>query len=129
MFSLQFSKSMVFDVYSEFVNNFTLAMETAKKLAKQKQAFADFLKVTIGLDNRLNCRANSCLFKTISQKHCTFLKPFVEYDVTIGRSMPNVLKMRTLTNNLRCYKTYLDDMENKGFLLIDMFQGNIMVVS
>ena len=68
MFSLQFSKSMVFDVYSEFVNNFTLAMETAKKLAKQKQAFADFLKVTVGLDNMVFFKSRSCLFKKISQK-------------------------------------------------------------
>ena len=45
MFSLQFSKSIVFDAYSAFVNNFSVAMETAKKQARSKQAFADFLKV------------------------------------------------------------------------------------
>ena len=43
--SFQFSKSMVFDVYSDFVNNFLVAMETAKKQARQKPAFGEFLKV------------------------------------------------------------------------------------
>ena len=41
----QFSKTLVFDSYSEFVNNFSLAMETAKKEARTKPSFADFLKV------------------------------------------------------------------------------------
>ena len=36
---------MVFDAYSDFVNNHHLAMETVKTLARQKQGFADFLKV------------------------------------------------------------------------------------
>lgn len=38
---------MVFDAYSDFVNNHSLAMETVKSLARQKQAFADFLKVRV----------------------------------------------------------------------------------
>lgn len=45
LFCGQFSKSLVFDAYSAFVNNFSVAMETAKKEARTKQAFADFLKV------------------------------------------------------------------------------------
>jgi len=46
MMLLQFSKSIVFEVYSSFVNNFSLAMQTAKKNARTKQAFAEFLKVS-----------------------------------------------------------------------------------
>ena len=42
---MQFSKAMVFEAYSEYVNNFTLAFETSKKQARSKQAFAEFLKV------------------------------------------------------------------------------------
>ncbi len=37
---------MVFDAYSDFVNNHSHAMETVKTLARQKQAFSDFLKVS-----------------------------------------------------------------------------------
>ena len=40
---------MVFDVYSDFVNNFLVAMETAKKQARQKPAFGEFLKVIYGI--------------------------------------------------------------------------------
>lgn len=36
---------MVLDIYSDFINNFSLAMETAKQASKNKSAFADFLKV------------------------------------------------------------------------------------
>ena len=45
MLSLQFSKAIVFEVYSSFLNNFSLAMQRAKKNARTKQAFAEFLKV------------------------------------------------------------------------------------
>ena len=38
---------MVFNAYSAFVNNFSIAMETAKKQARSKPAFADFLKVPV----------------------------------------------------------------------------------
>ena len=37
---------MVFEVYSAFVNNFSVAMETAKKQARTKQMFSEFLKVS-----------------------------------------------------------------------------------
>ena len=43
---LQFSKSIVFEVYSSFVNNFSLAMQRAKKNARSKPAFSEFLKVS-----------------------------------------------------------------------------------
>ncbi len=45
---------MVFDVYSAFVNNFSIAMETAKKQARQKPAFAEFLKVCTNFNNTYN---------------------------------------------------------------------------
>ncbi|XP_067128499.1 rho guanine nucleotide exchange factor 10-like protein isoform X2 [Centruroides vittatus] len=45
VFVASFSKSMVLDIYSDFINNFSLAMETAKQASKNKSAFADFLKV------------------------------------------------------------------------------------
>lgn len=47
--SLQFSKAMVLDVYSSYVNNFTHAMETAKKSAAQKPRFQEFLEVSFCL--------------------------------------------------------------------------------
>ncbi|XP_054721997.1 rho guanine nucleotide exchange factor 10-like, partial [Uloborus diversus] len=45
VFVASFSKTMVLDIYSDFINNFSLAMETAKQASKNKSAFADFLKV------------------------------------------------------------------------------------
>ncbi|KFQ42352.1 Rho guanine nucleotide exchange factor 10-like, partial [Nestor notabilis] len=39
-----FSKSMVLDVYSDYVNNFTTAMSLIKKACLTKPAFLDFLK-------------------------------------------------------------------------------------
>lgn len=42
----QFSKSMVLDVYSDYVNNFTNAMSIIKKACLTKPAFLEFLKVT-----------------------------------------------------------------------------------
>ncbi|XP_064642020.1 rho guanine nucleotide exchange factor 10-like protein isoform X2 [Lineus longissimus] len=43
-FTASFSKSMVLDVYSDFVNNFSVAMDLAKYCAKQKPAFAEFMR-------------------------------------------------------------------------------------
>ncbi|CAK1580250.1 unnamed protein product [Parnassius mnemosyne] len=40
-----FSKAVVLDVYSDFINNFSLAMELAKMESKRKSALADFFKV------------------------------------------------------------------------------------
>lgn len=45
--SPQFSKSMVLDVYSDYVNNFTNAMALIKKACMSKPAFLEFLKVSL----------------------------------------------------------------------------------
>ncbi|GAA6075692.1 rho guanine nucleotide exchange factor 10-like, partial [Tachysurus ichikawai] len=39
-----FSKSMVLDAYSEYVNNFSTAMAVVKKACATKPGFLDFLK-------------------------------------------------------------------------------------
>ncbi|XP_063064487.1 rho guanine nucleotide exchange factor 10-like protein isoform X1 [Engraulis encrasicolus] len=44
LFVASFSKSMVLDVYSEYVNNFTSAMALIKKACMSKPAFLEFLK-------------------------------------------------------------------------------------
>ncbi|XP_023852227.1 rho guanine nucleotide exchange factor 10-like protein isoform X3 [Salvelinus sp. IW2-2015] len=44
LFVASFSKSMVLDVYSDYVNNFTNAMALVKKACMSKQAFLEFLK-------------------------------------------------------------------------------------
>ncbi|KAM6977926.1 LOW QUALITY PROTEIN: rho guanine nucleotide exchange factor 10-like protein [Aplochiton taeniatus] len=44
LFVASFSKSMVLDVYSEYVNNFTNAMALIKKACISKPAFLEFLK-------------------------------------------------------------------------------------
>ncbi|XP_068452032.1 rho guanine nucleotide exchange factor 10-like protein isoform X2 [Clinocottus analis] len=44
LFVASFSKSMVLDVYSDYVNNFTGAMALIKKACMSKPAFLDFLK-------------------------------------------------------------------------------------
>ncbi|XP_038060935.1 rho guanine nucleotide exchange factor 10-like isoform X2 [Patiria miniata] len=44
VFAASFSKAMVLDVYSAYVNNFTNAMEVAKRAAAQKPAFRNFIE-------------------------------------------------------------------------------------
>ncbi|CAG2104567.1 unnamed protein product [Medioppia subpectinata] len=44
VFIASFSKSMVLDIYSDFINNFTNGMETARKASKSKSSFAQFLR-------------------------------------------------------------------------------------
>uniref|UniRef100_A0A1A8GQ38 Chromodomain helicase DNA binding protein 5 n=1 Tax=Nothobranchius korthausae TaxID=1143690 RepID=A0A1A8GQ38_9TELE len=44
LFVASFSKSMVLDIYSDYVNNFTNAMALIKKACMSKPAFLDFLK-------------------------------------------------------------------------------------
>lgn len=44
---LQFSKSMVLDAYSEYVNNFSTAVAVLKKTCATKPAFLEFLKVSM----------------------------------------------------------------------------------
>lgn len=45
VFVASFSKAIVLDIYSGFINNFSAAMDLAKMEAKRKSALADFLKV------------------------------------------------------------------------------------
>lgn len=45
VFVASFSKAIVLDIYSGFINNFSIAMDVAKMEAKRKSALADFLKV------------------------------------------------------------------------------------
>nr|XP_046198494.1 rho guanine nucleotide exchange factor 10-like protein isoform X2 [Oncorhynchus gorbuscha] len=45
LFVASFSKSMVLDVYSDYVNNFTNAMALVKKACMSKPAFLEFLKM------------------------------------------------------------------------------------
>lgn len=44
VFVSSFGRGMVLDLYSEFINNFTHAMETVRKASKAKNAFAQFLQ-------------------------------------------------------------------------------------
>ncbi|GLD61918.1 rho guanine nucleotide exchange factor 10-like protein, partial [Lates japonicus] len=44
LFVASFSKSMVLNVYSDYINNFTNAMALIKKACMSKPAFLDFLK-------------------------------------------------------------------------------------
>ncbi|KAI4895601.1 hypothetical protein NFI96_018410 [Prochilodus magdalenae] len=46
LFVASFSKSMVLDVYSDYVNNFTNAMALIKKACLSKPAFLEFLKAS-----------------------------------------------------------------------------------
>ena len=45
VFVANFSKAVVLEIYSDFINNFTAAMDCAKQESKRKSALADFLKV------------------------------------------------------------------------------------
>ncbi|TRY79106.1 hypothetical protein TCAL_02839 [Tigriopus californicus] len=45
VFVASFSKAVVLEIYSDFINNFTVAMDCAKQESKRKSALADFLKV------------------------------------------------------------------------------------
>ncbi|EDS30908.1 conserved hypothetical protein [Culex quinquefasciatus] len=45
VFVATFSKSLVLEVYSGFINNFSIAMDLAKVEAKRKSALSDFFKV------------------------------------------------------------------------------------
>ena len=47
-----FSKSVVLEVYADFINNFSEAMDLAKCESKRKSAFGDFLKVQIFLPQK-----------------------------------------------------------------------------
>ena len=45
VFVASFSKSVVLEIYADFINNFSEAMDLAKCESKRKSAFGDFLKV------------------------------------------------------------------------------------
>ncbi|XP_051175779.1 rho guanine nucleotide exchange factor 10-like isoform X2 [Leptopilina boulardi] len=45
VFVASFSKAIVLDIYSDFINNFSVAMDLAKQESKRKTALADFFKV------------------------------------------------------------------------------------
>lgn len=45
VFVASFSKAIVLDIYSEFINNFSVAMDLARCESKKKAALAEFFKV------------------------------------------------------------------------------------
>ena len=45
VFVANFSKAVVLDIYSDFINNFSQSLDVAKQESKRKSALADFLKV------------------------------------------------------------------------------------
>lgn len=45
VFVASFSKAAVLDVYSDFINNFSSALDVARQESKRKSAMADFLQV------------------------------------------------------------------------------------
>lgn len=45
VFMAAFSKPVVLDLYSGFINNFSVAMELAKMETKRKSALADFFRL------------------------------------------------------------------------------------
>lgn len=46
VFLAAFSKNHVLEIYSDFVNNFTTAMDTARQASASKPQLAHFLKVS-----------------------------------------------------------------------------------
>uniref|UniRef100_A0A7G3ATU0 Putative guanine nucleotide exchange factor n=1 Tax=Lutzomyia longipalpis TaxID=7200 RepID=A0A7G3ATU0_LUTLO len=65
-----FSKPIVLDIYSGFINNFSAAMELAKMEAKRKSALADFFKVKqISAHDRLSFFGLMDLLKYTPQGH------------------------------------------------------------
>lgn len=47
VFVANFSKAVVLDIYSDFINNFSQSLDVAKQESKRKSALADFLKVPL----------------------------------------------------------------------------------
>ncbi|KAJ6634726.1 Rho guanine nucleotide exchange factor 10 [Pseudolycoriella hygida] len=65
-----FSKPIVLNIYSGFINNFSSAMELAKMEAKRKSALADFFKVKqISAHDRLSFFGLMDLLKYTPQEH------------------------------------------------------------
>jgi len=59
VFVASFSKAIVLDIYSGFINNFSVAMDLAKQESKRKTALADFFKVLL-------CEINSSISMYLS---------------------------------------------------------------
>ncbi|NXO47189.1 ARGAL protein, partial [Aramus guarauna] len=73
LFVASFSKSMVLDVYSDYVNNFTTAMSLIKKACLTKPAFLDFLKDMLkntpkGHADRLSLQLALTELETLAEK-------------------------------------------------------------
>ncbi|NXL71659.1 ARGAL protein, partial [Leptocoma aspasia] len=73
LFVASFSKSMVLDVYSDYVNNFTMAMSLIKKACLTKPAFLDFLKDMLkntprGHADRLSLQLALTELETLAEK-------------------------------------------------------------
>ncbi|NXJ84681.1 ARGAL protein, partial [Trogon melanurus] len=73
LFVASFSKSMVLDVYSDYVNNFTSAMSLIKKACLTKPAFLDFLKDMLkntpkGHADRLSLQLALTELETLAEK-------------------------------------------------------------
>ncbi|NWX24575.1 ARGAL protein, partial [Aegotheles bennettii] len=73
LFVASFSKSMVLDVYSDYVNNFTAAMSLIKKACLTKPAFLDFLKDMLkntpkGHADRLSLQLALTELETLAEK-------------------------------------------------------------
>ncbi|NXF92816.1 ARGAL protein, partial [Eubucco bourcierii] len=73
LFVASFSKSMVLDVYSDYVNNFTTAMSLIKKACLTKPAFLDFLKDMLkntpkGHADRLSLQLGLTELETLAEK-------------------------------------------------------------
>lgn len=74
----QFSKSMVLDVYSDYVNNFTNAMALIKKACLSKPAFLEFLKVSFSVSEEVSPPPSKmyCLFSCVAfAADCDSLRP------------------------------------------------------
>ncbi|XP_015983764.2 rho guanine nucleotide exchange factor 10-like protein isoform X3 [Rousettus aegyptiacus] len=73
LFVASFSKSMVLDVYSDYVNNFTNAMSIIKKACLTKPAFLEFLKDMLkntprGHPDRLSLQLALTELETLAEK-------------------------------------------------------------
>ncbi|NWJ01838.1 ARGAL protein, partial [Crypturellus undulatus] len=73
LFVASFSKSMVLDVYSDYVNNFTAAMSLIKKACLTKPAFLEFLKDMLkntpkGHADRLSLQLALTELETLAEK-------------------------------------------------------------
>uniref|UniRef100_A0A671PNV4 Rho guanine nucleotide exchange factor 10 n=1 Tax=Sinocyclocheilus anshuiensis TaxID=1608454 RepID=A0A671PNV4_9TELE len=69
VFVASFSKSMVLDAYSEYVNNFSLAMGVVRKACAAKPCFLDFLKA-LSCSSRTHMRQNFFLLLFTEADQC-----------------------------------------------------------